>query len=187
MGLLKPRTTTVTIYHGDDMERLAELRRAVDRAERAVEAAGPLRGGDPIPSADSAKDAYDAFVDEAAGRAVEVRLTAIGRARWRDLVAEHPPRVEKVDGKEQTIESDAGFEVNTDTFPLALLTFNRDDARTTEVEDVSFADLVDFLTNECSEGDFETLWTTAYWLNRAPGQDPRLGKYSTATESSPES
>lgn len=189
MGLLKSRTTTVVIYQGDDLERLGELRRAADVAGRSAElaAATPRRIGDDIPSAEVEQAAYDQFVDEAAERAVEVELTAIGRRRWRDLLAEHGPRTEKVDGKEQTVEADSLYEVNTDTFPMALLTYDRDGVKTVTAPDVSGSELKAFLEDEASEGDFERLWQTGYWLNRAPGEDPRLGKFSTATRSSTES
>lgn len=185
MGILKPRTTSVLIYQGDDLERMADLRRAVEVAERRVEMSVgvPRRDGDAVPSADVEKAAFNEFVDGAAERAVEVRLTAVGRNRWRDLLAEHAPRTVVVDGKPETVEDDAGFEVNTETFPLALLTYNRDGVKTVTGPDLSAGELRSFLEDEVSEGDFERLWTTAYWLNRAPGEDPRLGKFSTATPS----
>lgn len=178
MGLLKPRTASVLVYHGDDMERLAELRRAVARAEARVESAAgsPRRGGDAVVSAEPEKAAYDAAVDEAAGRAVEVRLAALGSQRFRGLLAEHPPR----DG----VDDDAPFGVNTETFPRALLMYRDAEKRTITDPDCSVADLGEFLDDEASEGDFEELWVTAYWLNKATGVDPRLGKYSPATETS---
>jgi DNA-binding MarR family transcriptional regulator len=187
MGLLKPRTATVLIYQGDDLERLSELRRAADVAERrATEAArGPRRGGDEIPNADVEQAAYDEAVDEAAERAVEVELTAIGRRRWRDLLAEHPPRTETIDGKEQTVEDDALYEVDTEAFPLALLSYiDSDDSDVRTITGPSFKDrktLTAFLEDEAAEGDFERLWTTAYWLNRAPGSDPKDSKFSTGS------
>jgi hypothetical protein len=138
MGVLKPRTTSVVIYQGDDLEQLAELNRAVRRAEAALprqpsrEGATACRRRDPVRRgrARGVQTAYNAFVDEAAERAVVVTLTAIGRTRWRNLLAEHPPRtVHEVDGKAETIEDDQVYEVNTETFPMALLTYSRDGIR----------------------------------------------------------
>lgn len=185
MGLLKPRTTSIVIYQGDDLQRLAELHRAAQNAETAAKTAAktPLRDGDEIPSAQAEQDAYNAFVDEAAERAVVVTLTAIGRTRWRDLLAEHPARTHEVDGKSETIEDDQIYEVNTETFPLALLSYMRDGVRTTTVEPpVSDTALQAFLGDELAEGDFERCWTSAYWLNRALGSDPKDSKFSTASQ-----
>jgi hypothetical protein len=196
MSVLKPRTTTVVIYQGDDLEHLAELHRAVVRAEAVAEAAvadaktaakSPLRTGDEAPSTQgeagavkAAQEAYNAYVDEAAERAIVVRLSTIGR-RFRSLLAEHPARTHEVDGKPETVEDDEVYGVNTETFPLALLAFSNNGARTTSLDPaVSDADLAAFL-DEVPDGDFETLWQTAYWLNRARGSDPKDSKFSTAS------
>lgn len=200
MGLLKPRTAVKLVFHGDDLEVLSELRRAVMRAEAALveaeaqaerAARGPRRLGDVLPDTEekqaalqAARDDYDAATDDAATRAVEVRLTAIGSQRYRTLVAEHGPR-EGDDG--ETLPEDAEFGVNVETFPRALLTFRDEDAphiRTITDPDVSPADLAEFLDDEVSEGDFEELWVTAFALNKSQGVDPRLGKYSAATPTS---
>lgn len=198
MGVLKPRTTSVVIYQGDDLDQLSELNRAVVRAETALNVAkkaasqaggAPLRLGDPVPAADAADEqaevkaaqaAYDAFVDEAADRAVVVTLTAIGRTRFRELLAEHPARTHEVAGKQETIEDDQLFEVDTSTFPLALLTYNRDGKRTVSIDPaVAEADLAEFFEEDCAEGDVERCWQAAYWLNRATGADPKDSKFST--------
>lgn len=189
MGLLKPRTTSVVIYQGDDLEHLAELHRAAMRAEAAAASAAkePLRGGDEIPSARAEQDAYDAFVDEAAERAVVVTLTAIGRTRWRDLLAKHPARTVEVDGKAETIEEDRIYEVNTETFPMALLSYAHDGVRTASLDpEVSESAMLTFLGDEVSDADFEQLWQTAYWLNRAQGSDPKDSKFSTGSQRSDE-
>lgn len=187
MGLLKPRTAKVPIYHGDDMAILAELHRKAEVAARLAEAAaaGPRRLGDVIPNADAEKAAYDAFVDEAAERAFEVELEAIGSRRFRDLLAAHPPRVETVDGREQIVEADQEYAVNTETLPMALLTF-RDESKAT-ITDPSLPEdeLREFLEDDCSDGDLERLWETAFWLNRGDGDVDRLGKFSTGSPTSP--
>lgn len=182
MGLLKPRTTSVVIYQGDDLERLAELRRAVDRAEAAGKGA-PLRGGDEVPGQPE-RDAYDAFVDAAADRAVEVVLRAIGSSRFGDLMLAHPPRlVDDGDGGKRVHEDDEPFGVNTLTFGKALLAYREDKVRTIAAPDVGADDLHEFLDDECSDGDIERLWTTAYYLNRTPGADPKDTRFSTISPS----
>lgn len=190
MGILKPRTASFLVFQGDDMGRLAELRRAAEVATRQAEIAarGPRRGGDPIPTATEEQEAFDTFVDEAAERAVEVTVQAIGSKRFRDLLAAHPPRTEVVDGKEVVVEDDRDYAVNTETLPMALLTYRdpgNPERRTIVEPDLSEADLREFLEDDCADGDFEKGWETAFWLNRGEGADPRLGKYSTGTPDSP--
>lgn len=150
---LKPRSTTVVLYQGDDMDRLADLKRAVDIAERVAQAKAEETGGSAARFGDDeptnaeaehalakAQAAYDTFVDEAAERALSVQLRSIGRKRFRDLLLEHPPRKvpETVDtprrlaeAEAETVETgrmvdhpdDADWGVNTETFPEALLAF----------------------------------------------------------------
>lgn len=172
MPELKPRTTTVVIYQGDDLDRLAELRRAVDVARRHdAESEGARRGGDTL-EAPVAEAAYDAFVDEAAERAVEVRLEAVGRKVFRNLIAEHPPREVEVDGKSVPHEDDALYEVNVESFPDALLPLSlRAPEFASEVERTRFLE-------DLSDGDFERLFNAAFWLNKAPGGDPKDSRFS---------
>src|SRR5690349_15962520 len=107
------RKATIPIYDGDDFERLAELRREVDIAERKVltesareTVAAPRRAGDEISNpvaeaeraAQAARDAFDAFVDEASERAETWVIAPIGHEEFRALLREHPPR--KVDGED---------------------------------------------------------------------------------------
>ena len=192
MSTLKPRTATIPIYQGDDTERLAELRMAVAIAERQaqVAAGAPRRGGDDDPQAavNEAQASYDAFVDEAAERAVEVVVRAIGRRRFRDLVVAHPPRkVPNAKGEEVVHDDDMRYEVNVETFAPALLTFaeaGEDGVRTivgpAEVIKSPTA-LRDFLDDDVTEGDYEKIFEVAYWINRAPGSDPKELRYSPST------
>ncbi|MDR7253706.1 hypothetical protein J2X46_002696 [Nocardioides sp. BE266] len=189
MSTLKPRTATIPIYQGDDTERLAELRMAVAIAERQAQIASsaPRRGGDDDPQAavNAAQAAYDTFVDEAAERAVEVVVRAIGRRRFRDLVVAHPARTEKNDkGEDVTHEDDVRYGVNVETFAPALLTFaesGEEGVRTivgpSEVTR-SPKVLEDFLDDDVTEGDYEKIFEVAYWINRAPGSDPKELRYS---------
>lgn len=222
MSTIKPRTTSIVIYQGDDMATLAELRRAAenaqtfaDRAESELEAArevaaADLRAGDSIEDAIDARDKaeaeakerqdeYDAFLDEAAERAVTVVLHAIGRKRFRDLMSEHAPRKVKVKDdpeveggepveREVDHPDDAGYGVNTETFPMALLTFidgESPEVRTiVEPEFSSVKAVRDFLDNDLAEGDFPGMWAAAYYLNRMPSADPKASRYSAERRSS---
>lgn len=195
MSTLKPRTATIPIYQGDDSERLAELRMAVAIAERqAQNNSGALRAGDaPEDEVKAARAAYDAFVDEAAERAVEVVVRAIGRRRFRDLLAEHPARKVKDDkGEDVTHEDDAEYDVNAETFPPALLTFAEsgdEGVRTiigpSEVLKSPTA-LRDFLDDDLTEGDYRKIFAVAYWINRTPGSDPKELRYSPSTSATSE-
>jgi hypothetical protein len=224
MTALKPRTATIVIYQGDDMTTLTELRRAAETARQfeelargQAEAAREVfatnaRAGDDIVVEDAAlaaaetetkarQDEYDAFVDEAAERAVTIELHSIGKKRFRDLMAAHPPRkvTETIqpgpdadeDATPTTVErvhpDDAALEVNTETFPDALLTFIDEDdpeVRTIGKPDLSGRKAVTaFVDNDLAEGDYDGIWTAAYWLNRAPSADPKASKYSGALRS----
>lgn len=200
MGLLKPRTATVVLYQGDDMERLTELRRAADaaeiqaRADLQSAAHAPKRTGDEEPieafreAVQPARDALNAFIDDAAGRAVEVQIQAIGSTRFADLVLEHPPRRVQVDGKTVVHPDDAAFAdflaecgiedgaVNTATFGKALLK-HREGRRTIVEPDLSVEELAEFLDEDCSAGHIDEMWRAAYLLNRAVAVDPKGAKF----------
>jgi hypothetical protein len=146
---------------------------------------------------------YDAFVDEAAERAVTVELHAIGRDPFRDMMAAHPPRKVSVvvdpppdddDAAPTTVErdheDDVGFDVNTSTFPKALLTWI--DPEEPEVRTLTLVDepmftpkqLEKFVGRDLADGQFEEIWAAAYWLNRGGSADPKASRYSAAPRSS---
>ena len=193
MSTIKPRTAEVVIYQGDDLARLAELRQAAEVARRAVEQHrkasenGSARMGD-APSAETEQDAYDAFVEEAAERAVTVEIRAIGRKRFKTLLEEHPPRkVKQKDDKgvEQDVDhaDDAPYGVDVTTFPEALLSFIDSDepsVRTIAAPKFEGRKAVQaFIDDELADGDFETLWNTAYMLNRGSTGDPKASRYGS--------
>lgn len=184
------RTATVVIYQGDDLAQLAELRRAADDAQRLYDDAqksATRRIGDAV-DPQPAKDAYDAYIDEAAERAVEVQLQAIGRRHWRDLVEKHPPREtdEVVDGaaRKVTHDDDEPFGVNTRTFPEELLAFSVDGVRTIAAPEFNTPSERQAWLDDISEGDFDRLWATAYYLNTSMGVDPKGSRFSAAPQSS---
>ena len=191
MSTLKPRVTTVLLYQGDDYEQLGMLRRQAELAERLEsDKKAAARHGDAT-SAQDAKDAYDAFVDVAASRAVEVHLRAIGRRRFRTLMEEHPPRKVTMEGVERSHEDDAAYDVNTTSFPDALLTYidpgNREVRTIVAPAFPTSAECQVFLDDEAADGDYEKLWQAAYWLNRSVGADPKAARFSLGSPTSGES
>ncbi len=128
------------------------------------------------------RDAYDAFIPEAAERAVEVVVQSIGNRRFRELLLQHPPRkVTAPDGEQSVHEDDAPHGANVTTYPDALLRFidaEDPERRTIASPQMTRKALTDFLEDEISAGDFESLWLTAHSLNRGVGVDPFLTTYS---------
>lgn len=217
-GSVMPRKTSILIYDGSDFERLSELRRAVTIAERKVaqEKADleraqdqPRRMGDDEVSdaevvaaeaaVEAARVAYDAAVDEAAERAEEWELEAIGHGEWRDLLAKHPPRKVTVEvpaeGDEPATsrevthpDDDEPWLVDTSTFGKALLHYRHTDEdgdtfRTVTKPDLDEAGLRRRI-KRLSDGEFESLWTTAYLLNKGGIADPKASRYGTTPTSS---
>lgn len=204
--LLKPRSAIIPIYQGDDAQDLAELRMGVAIAERQLQQKRELldsqqnrarRVGDPVAVTSdeiaaaeaevrAKQDAFDAGVDKAADRALEVRLQSIGRRRFRELVAAHPVRmVTNEDGVSAPDEDDDEFGVNVETFPLALLEYvDPDDPDIRTVAAPEFKgpkDTREFFEDEVADGDVDKIWVAAYSLNRAAATDPKELRYSRST------
>ena len=178
------RKAIIPIYNGDDFERLAELRREVDVTERLAATASPLRLGDEASSdVQDAKDAYDKFVDEAAERAEEWEIQPIGHEEFRELLKQHPPRkVTGEDGKESDHPDDEGLGVNFETFGKALLLFV--DPEDAEIRTIVRPDLdpaaLRKRVKRLSQGEFESIWVTAYFANTGAVSDPKLSRFSPA-------
>lgn len=167
----KPRRSSVVLYHGDDLERIAELRRAAERADRLAEAeAGSARAGDDSSSAEAWQE-YREFVEQASERADVWVVEAIGHEEFTDLLEAHPPRGEGDDANPE----DAQFGVNTKTFPRALLTFvdpEDDEIRTIAEPALEPTELRRRL-KRLSVGEFDTLWVRAFMLNTSGVADPK--------------
>lgn len=158
MPTISARTTTVTLFQGEDFDRELELRKALEAA--AVNADNPRRLGD-SQTVRQAAEAYDEFVAEAAERGVKVALRSVKRSVWRELVAKHPPRPDN--------ESDASWGFNEegmadDLVPLSVLT--GDEFRNQQ-------DVDDFL-DDLSDADYSALYSAAVRLNQAQGPDPKV-------------
>lgn len=189
------RKATIPIYDGDDFERMAELRREVDIAERKAEAdrlnRGASRIGDDDPAEPDyvieARAAFDAFVDEAAERAETWVLEPIGHEEFRALLKEHLPRkVTGEGGKEVDHPDDEPWGVNTETFPRALLTYvDPDDAEIRTVAEPRLdATQLRRRLKRLAAGEFESMWLSALMLNKQGVVDPRAGKFSPSTQRS---
>lgn len=182
MSTIKPRTTRVVIYQGDDLEQLSALDADVTRAEARFAAAQQAKKAaeqdarprlmhegppeDPTIQAGldlgEARKNRDSFASNAEVRGVVVTLCALPRKTWRDLVAAHPAR-----GGD---DGDAQFGVNMETFPDALLPKSVDlDESTIE------GDTVEFLESLADYDYYDRLFLSAYALNRGSAvADPTL-------------
>jgi hypothetical protein len=197
---------TVALFDGDDYERLTELRAAVAVGERKVLAAKlngltvglSARLGDDEPSAtdedaaelEEAKAAYDAFMDEAADRAESWVVQSIGHEAWRELVTAHPPRkITEGEGdaaKEVTHPEDEQFDLNTESFPKAILLFaDADDADHRTILKAGGTDLARIGTRlkRLSIGQIDSLWLAAWTLNTGAAIDPKVSRFSIAKRS----
>lgn len=192
---------TIPIYHDDDFEKLADLRREVDVADRKVDAARQraleaqfsARAGDDNPddvrlaeaAAEKARDVFDAFVDEASERAEMWELKPIGHEEFRGLLKDHPPRkVIDDEGAEAPHPDDVHWGVNTESFPTALLLFvDPEDSEHRTVVGPKFdtEDLFVKRVRRLSDGEFDTMWTTALMANQGGVADPKSQRFSPTT------
>lgn len=190
---IKRATEVVPLYQGDDMARLEELRVDATAARLRHEEAqrGPRRMGDDTAAAvEETRAAFDAFVDEAAERAEEVTVQALSRVAFRDLRLAHQPRPKSkvVEGEEtEGLEDvDALFGVNVETFPDALLKYvDREDETDRTIVSPEFptpAALKKWLDRELTEGQFDSLWQTAWRLNKQGASDPKALRFSPPTQ-----
>ncbi|MBO9523916.1 MAG: hypothetical protein J7518_20470 [Nocardioidaceae bacterium] len=186
MTSITPRTTTVVIHQGDDLDRLAELDRAVARAEETRQRVEKqARDGQSVPrlmgqedprveaqaAYDTAVADRDAFAAEADGRGVKVVLNALRRRKFRELVSDHKAR----DG----VDGDAVLGVNMETMPDALLPLSVDEPASTIDGDVTT-----FLDSLSDYDYYDRLFVTAFALNRGSAvADPtlRLGSKPSQT------
>lgn len=194
---MKRATETVSLFQGDDLAHLEELRIDAEAARMRYEDAkrrGGARMGNAEVSqaktdAEAAEAAFDTFVDEAAERADEVEVLGLGRFAFRELRLEHPARTttKVVDGDEHEVikDEDYQFRVNTDTFPEALLLYvdPEDSGERTilKPEFPTVAALKRWLNKELTEGQYDTLWQTAFSLNSRGAIDPKAVRYGSPT------
>lgn len=162
-----PRSTEVLLFQGEDYAEFQELLAAVERAN----APANRRVGDGDGGVKAAADAYDAFVAEAAERALKIRLRAVGHRKWRELLAAHPPR------DDNRMDQMRGFNTDTlgdDLVPASLMAgdFDSDDERD------AFLDML-------PAADWNRLYSEALSLNEDAGPDPKVQLSSLLGETSP--
>lgn len=180
MSQIQPRRATVVIYQGDDLARLDDLDTAVERQQRAADAAAKATGaprtlGDPGPSSTAlaeAQKARDTFAADAELRGVRVVLQAVPRRTWRQLMRDHGPRPD--------VSDDEVFGVNMDDFPDALLPLSVVAADSTIEGDVA-----EFLDSLSDYDYYDRLFVQAFALNRgAAVADPTQRLLSASSQTS---
>lgn len=167
MGIkLTPRTTTVILFQGDDIEPAMELLREV---QSSASVSTPLRMGDSLSSIEGPVRDYDTFIEGASDRAVHLRLTALPRKAYRALLSEHPVRqVPAEDGSLQPEPIDAEYGFNFETFGDALI------GACVDLEQFDSEAERDEFIESLSDGDYSKVYSAALGLNRSLGPDPKL-------------
>jgi hypothetical protein len=169
---IQPRTAVVTIYGGDYLDRIRHLERLAEAAKDAADDEGPRLNSE-VPEYLELARQHDDLVKEAEESALHVRVRALGRREWKELVAAHPPRtVEKDHVTEALAKSDALSGVNDDTFKDALVA-----ASVIEPAEISADDL-----DQLSDIDFDRIYLTAFGLNRGTAPDPKASLVSRLTQ-----
>lgn len=175
MGSIKmnQRGTTVTLYQGDDLDRLNDLRRAADALKPGPNSTG-VENGQHV----AAEQEYTDFHAEATERAVAIELKPLGRKAWQQLVLEHPPR-EDSDG-------DRAVGLNESTFSEPLVMASIVSPEMSDAEKQEFLDSLTF-------GQFDTLYQDAFTINRVvyapkaplPGSAPSPSSGGTSVSPEP--
>lgn len=164
--MIEARTAVVTIYGGDYLDRIRDLELKAEAAKDAAD--GTARTLDEVPEYLELAQQHDDLVREAEAQALHVRIRALGRREWRDLVAAHPPR--------ESNKDDALAGVNEDTFKDALVA-----ASVIEPEGITSEDL-----DRLADIDYDRLYLTAFALNRGAAPDPKASLVSRLTKTSDE-
>lgn len=181
---IKPNTTTVLLFQGDDLDPMNEHAQAI---EAAVKSAPVSRVGDGASPIHDSVHAFDEFMAAAVDRALKVRLTQMPRKQYRTLRNEHPARMRESEDGPVVSPDDAPWGFNRDTFGDALVPLSVDmdqfDGETSRDE---------FLDN-LSDGWFNKLYSAAVTLNQSSGPtSPKaplslhLAPTSDETSTSPE-
>jgi hypothetical protein len=173
---IQPRTAVVTIYGGDYLDRIRHLEQQAEAAKDAAEDEGPRIASD-VPEYLTLAREHDELVKEAEASALHVRVRALGRREWKDLVAAHPPQTVKDDKVTEAKErSDALSGVNDDTFKDALVA-----ASVIEPEGITPEEL-----DQLADIDYDRIYLTAFALNRGTSPDPKASLVSRLTQMSDE-
>lgn len=190
---LTPRTTVVPLFQGDDYDAIADRLQAVERIARA---AAPRRMAEESSVSEASRE-YDEYVEAALGRALMVRLVALGRKDYRALRNEHPPRmIPDPEGQDRLVphDEDTAWGFNYLTFGDALLPKSIAEITCNTpgiAPDASTPASIETFLDGLSDGDFSRLYSAAITLNEGGGPDPKarlstlLGPTSAETSESP--
>lgn len=181
------RKVPVLIFGGgDDARRLSALKKAADAEKKQADELVKSGRRVTAPVGTEARDAFDAAAQEASERADHVWVQDIG-AKFRTLVRSHPPRRERlmVDGLENDVivDDDVQFDVNTETFPQALLLYRDERGRRTIADPLpaeAQSSLEDYL-DDLPAGEYDKLWMAAYFVNAETAADPKALTFSGGT------
>jgi hypothetical protein len=185
--------TTVILFQGADLDPIAERRAAYQRAELERLADAPRRLGDDLPESEASEKArdHDEFMEGALERATHVKLGAVSRKKYRELLAAHPPRPDVKDPESgevtETFPDDQrfGFDVTAMGEPLILgcLAAWDEDIRPTQpdVPERQFDSDRErqAFVDDLSDGEFSRLFSAAVGLNQGVGPDPKARLSST--------
>lgn len=163
-----PRTAEVHIFQGDDESRIRQLEQAARAAREDAEGSAATLMESPE-WLDLASQ-HDAAVSAALERATKVTLSALPRKRWRSMVAEYPPR--------EGHRGDQAVGVNEDALAddLVLASVMQMEPEPDEGR-ASFFDAI-------SDAQFESLYLTAFSLNRGMAAAPKAGLLTELSQSS---
>lgn len=187
MGIIEPRTSVVTLYQGDDLDRIRHIERKYEAAVESEKDA-PTRLASDIPESVTLAEEHAAEKAVAEARAVHVKIRAIRRSQYRELADKHPPRTgDDVDPAD--VLSDAKMGVNEKEFrlelvPAAIVDVTHGES-VTEWATLPEGDREDFL-DTITESDFELLFLHAYGLVNNYASSPKALKLP-ASQESPES
>lgn len=151
---IDPRTAVVTIFQGDYLDRIRFIEQQHKAAVEA-EKAGPPRMNDEIPESVSLAQQHKSLVAEAEASALNITVRALGRKAWRALVAAHPVRADN--------RADEIVGVNEDTFKDALVPVS-----------IVSPELTPDELDQLSDAQFDTIYYTAFGLNRGPQSAPKV-------------
>jgi len=153
MSTFEPRTSVVTIYQGDYLDRIRHIERKYAAAVEAEKVAPTALAVDGSEVAALAAE-HESLVKKADETAVDIKIVALGRKVWRALVAEHPPR----DGN----KDDLSVGVNEEAFRDPLVAAS-----------IVSPELTDDDLDQLSDVDHERLYMSCWALNRLAATAPK--------------
>lgn len=173
MSIVDPRTSEVTIYQGDYLDRLRFLERQYDEMVKAESKTTQTLTD--VPESEALAEQHEALKAEAEETAIHVKVRAIRRSQYRELADKYPPRTGD-DVDPSIVLSDSKMGVNEKEFRLVLVPAAiveiRVGEKVTAWAETSKEDREEFL-DEITEADFELLFSHAFALVNAFGASPK--------------